>query len=77
MVIFSHQREAVEPGGSLRVQWVLAFLAESDGELHKGNLITRLALSLWGKLLPVGLFFFLNFFFTSFFKEVGIGTDLP
>lgn len=55
---FPHQREALEPGGSLRAQWVLAFLAESDGELHKGNSITRLVLSLLGKLLPVGCFFF-------------------
>lgn len=62
MVIFPHQREALEPGRSLRVQWVLAFLTESDGELHKGNSITRLTLSLWGKLLPVVLFFF-NFSF--------------
>lgn len=55
---------------------MLAFLAESDGELHKGNLITRLGLSPEGKLLPVGLFSFF-FFFSILLKEVGVGTDLP
>lgn len=58
MVIFPHQGEALEPGGSLRVQWVLAFLAESDGELHKGNLITRLALSVGKAVTCRALFFF-------------------
>lgn len=45
VVVFPHQREALKPGGSLRVQLaLLAFLAQSDGALHKGNSITRLAL---------------------------------
>lgn len=47
VVIFPHQREALEPEGSLRVQWLLlAFLGQSDGTLNEGKSITRLALSL-------------------------------
>lgn len=46
--IFLHQREALEPAGSLlecSAGWC-PFLAQSDGALHKGNSITRLTLSL-------------------------------
>ena len=51
VVIFPHQREALEPEGSLRVQWLLlAFLGQSDGALNEGNSITG---------LPVGLFFYI------------------
>lgn len=74
-VIFLHQKEALEPEGSLLEcsEWWCLFWAQSDGALHKGNSITRLTLSLWGKFLPVE---FLVSFFASCFKGVGMGNSL-